>query len=199
MTQGGLSKLLKELPKEVRLEVRPAVRDWGRDIRDRARSAAPTADAPISRAKGQVTSPGTLRRSISYGLFDKGLAGRAGIFGAGKAAAWYAHFVEFGTKPHFNSKGGGRKSFGASRGANMHPGTPEQPFLRPAARAAGRAGAAKVIAAIRSALDKASGNAAANTGTLAAADQQLQKIESYLQLLRSSELNKPPFSGGGQE
>lgn len=201
MTQGGLSKLIKDLPKEVRLEVRPAVRNWARSISQGAKSRAPVAPLPIKRAKGEITPPGTLRDAIGYKLFDRGLAAMAGIFGRGRKIAWYAHFPEFGTKPHFTNKGSRRKSISSrlrSAGGGMHPGTPERPYLRPAAQSAGPAGAQGVLKAMRSAFDKLA-MTGSNSSTLVRADEQIRKIEQHMQALKASEFNKPVFGEGQQE
>jgi HK97 gp10 family phage protein len=45
------------------------------------------------------------------------------------AGAWYAHFPEFGVKPHFQKRS---KRFGGRTKRRVHPGHAAQPYLRPA-------------------------------------------------------------------
>jgi HK97 gp10 family phage protein len=53
----------------------------------------------------------------------------------GNSKAWYAHLVEFGTRPHtIRPKANGAMRFGSVTTREVqHPGTRPQPFMRPAA------------------------------------------------------------------
>jgi len=202
MTEGGLSKLLKTLPKEAQAEVRPAVRAWAQDIANQAKSAAPVDDTVrySPNNKSQQRWPGTLRDSIRFGVFNRGFSAKSGIFGKAAAAAYYAHFVEYGTKPHLNIRGGGTKgviakisAYAEKRRTNMHPGSREKPFLRPAAKTAGPAGARRVIEAVRRALQKATSSG--QNKKFDAADRVMQRLQSYASGLKNTDLAQPPFSG----
>lgn len=199
MTDGGLSKFLKSLPKEMTAEVRPAIKEWAREISASAKSMAPVADVPIERGKNRKeTQPGTLRDAIRFSLFNRGFSAVAGIYGKKGKAAWYANFVERGTKPHYNVKGGATKGKKVSLflvAAAKHPGAKAQPFLTPAAKQAGPSGARKVVAAIQSVLKKAAA-AGLGGGQLVEAERALQKMTSAAAELRTSELAAPVFSGG---
>jgi len=205
MTDGGLSKLLKTLPKEGKREIRKAVIAWSKNVRDRARALAPVARVPIDRGKRfrgkawKVTQPGTLRDSIRIGVFAGGLAAKAGVFGERRKVAFYAHFVEYGTAPHYNVAGAKRKQVIRNlvrNGKSKHPGSRAQPFLRPAARAAGQAGAAEVVAAIRRALAVAvSGGAGQN---LLPIETMLARLERDAAVARR-ELGGDPFAGEAVE
>lgn len=67
----------------------------------------------------------------------------------GNFVAWYAHLVEFGTRPHvIRAKPGGAMRFGSVEARTVHhPGTRAQPFMRPTADA-------KLGAAVRAVTDK---------------------------------------------
>lgn len=201
MTEGGLSRLLKALPKEGKREISKAVVAWAKNARDRAKSLAPVASDTIYRGKSgkkwSTTTPGTLRENIKIGVFNRGMSAKAGIFGKGRELAFYAHFVEFGTKPHYNIKGakakGVRKAAAAS-GAKMHPGARAQPFLRPAARAAGQAGARGVVDAIRRVI-AGSGGAGGQLQPIAKILNSLERNASALK----AEFSGDPFSGTASE
>jgi len=132
----GLSELqtfLSQLPAKIEANViRGALRAGVKPIRDAAKSAAPTGEPSETNKQRYRLYQGALRDSIRIsGRIDR-RDGKitASIIAGGKskktgADPFYAHFIEFGTKPH-----------------GKHPGIQPRPFLRPAMDA--QAGAAVV-------------------------------------------------------
>lgn len=120
---------LAALPKVARTEMHRALKQNGQEMVSLARSLAPVED-------------GDLRQSIgmTFGVYraeNANVRGVSSSVGAaypelsltvhvGDAKAFYAAFVEFGTKPHIN---GGK--FAGTR----HPGAAAHPFFFPAYRA----------------------------------------------------------------
>lgn len=130
-----LRRALSQLPDRIGgLAVRRSLLEGAGVVRDEARNLA-----PVRKIKGG----GHLKKSIvsqTRGVFRDGkgrpvehravviIAKRRGKIA--RSARAYAHFVEFGTRPH--SVGKGSKLV---RGVNIglrHPGARPQPFLRPA-------------------------------------------------------------------
>lgn len=77
---------------------------------------------------------GQLKRSARITTRAKGAEVSASVK-VGNIVAWYAHLVEFGTRPHvIRSKPGGAMRFGGTATQRVnHPGTTGRPFMRPAA------------------------------------------------------------------
>lgn len=79
----------------------------------------------------------------------------------GLYADYIWRFLEFGTAPHSTAKGGGtvagKKAAAESGGAGMHPGTPAQPHIFPAWRAAKPKFRKRISAAINKAVREAMG------------------------------------------
>lgn len=148
---GGrqLDDLLKTLPKKLERNVlRAALRDGGVVLREEAKRRAPVDD-------------GTLRKSIRVSTRSRKGTLYASVK-AGSKKAYYAHMVEFGTRPHLvkvddrdrgiNSRTGRRISVttinrqrrsliiaGNLVGPSVsHPGSQPHAFMRPAADAAFR-------------------------------------------------------------
>lgn len=87
---GGrqLDDLLKTLPKNIQRNIlRAALREGGVVLRQEARRLAPVED-------------GALRRSIRVSTRSQRGVPYASVK-AGSSAAFYAHMVEFGTRPHY--------------------------------------------------------------------------------------------------
>lgn len=84
----------------------------------------------------------------------------------GNKKAWYAHLVEFGTKPHkIAPKGAGGLLIGGNIvGAVDHPGARPHPFARPAVDSKSAAAISAVAAKIRERLTKEGINAPAPEG-----------------------------------
>jgi HK97 gp10 family phage protein len=81
---------------------------------------------------------GALRDSTRITTRAKGGSVSASVK-VGNAQAWYAHLVEFGTRPHVITakEPGGALQFGGTLTRSVqHPGHRAQPFMRPAADAA---------------------------------------------------------------
>jgi len=113
---------LKRIPKTVRDEVMKANGKSAHLLAAQMQAWAPMKSGKL-RKSITVTPPGGTLPPL--GALGRGKVGfmQWGV-SAGDADAWYAHFAEFGTKPHMTK--------GKYRG--MHPGTPPQPLFYPAYR-----------------------------------------------------------------
>lgn len=148
---GGreLDRLLQTLPvKAERNILRGALRAGAVVVRDEIRQRAPV-DSGALRDSIRVTSrvrKGTVSASAKVGNRD----------------AWYAHLVEFGTRPHviLPRRQGGSMQFGGVRTRLVnHPGTQGRPFVRPAGDAATPKALAEVTKYVRKRLTRAGLNA----------------------------------------
>lgn len=128
----GLSELQKFLdtlaPRVEQNIMRGALRAGAKPILEAAKSAAPVGEPSETNRRRYKLYAGALRDSIRIsGRIDK-RNGKvtASVKAGGKtksgADVFYAHMVEFGTRPHALSKGG----------EVTHPGTAPRPFMRPA-------------------------------------------------------------------
>lgn len=123
---GGreLDRLLQTLPVKVEKNIlRGALRAGAVVIRDEVKQRAPVASGDLKKSI-RVTSRtkrGQVSASVKIGSFS----------------AWYAHLVEFGTRPHvIKAKPGRAMRFGGVTTAQVnHPGIAAKPFIRPAADA----------------------------------------------------------------
>lgn len=122
-----LNALLQSLPVKIEKNIlRAAMRQGAKVIADQARANVPVA-APSDRNRERYGGyAGALRDSIRVG--GRSRRGRVTAYiraGGTKtkrgADVFYAHWVEYGTRPHANGKRG------------FHPGARPRPFLRPAA------------------------------------------------------------------
>jgi hypothetical protein len=104
------------------------------DLAKRGRTGANAAQRRCSTAEDRHhgQAPGKLRSKIGSQVGGDQL----GLYVDVYAAIWYALFVELGVKPHIIESGGDyplRTASGAVLGKRLrHPGTQQQPFLRPA-------------------------------------------------------------------
>lgn len=125
----GLAELqtfLDQLPAKMEANVlRGALRAGAKPILEAAKSAAPVGEPSETNRKRYKLYAGALRDSIRIsGRIDK-RNGKvtASVKAGGKtksgADVFYAHMVEFGTKPHIIGDG-------------THPGVQARPFMRPA-------------------------------------------------------------------
>lgn len=119
-----IDKALRELPvKYERQTMMNSLRAAGRIIRDEAKRRVPV-------------RTGNLKKSIAVVTGKRGRVYVTNKQGKGqKNDGWYAHLIEFGTKPHNTAKGGGTtlgQWAGEQGGGIPHPGSPAQPFMRPA-------------------------------------------------------------------
>lgn len=140
-----LTRLLRKLPDRVQEAIQAPIADYAEAVLQGARSRVPQ----------RYRHTGQLRKAITKRIAKDGLTARVGVLSKrGKESAFYAHFVEFGTRPHSIAKGGATK-----RGARVfhrpHPGAKAHPFLFPAAEAAKNPFIAEMNKAVRQALEDA--------------------------------------------
>lgn len=121
---GGreLDRLLQTLPVKMERNIlRGALRSGAVVIRDEIKQRAPV-------------DSGALRDSIRITTrYRKGTVSASAKVGSREA--WYAHLVEFGTRPHviLPRRQGGALQFGGVQTRLVdHPGTTGRPFVRPA-------------------------------------------------------------------
>ncbi|QQS08677.1 MAG: HK97 gp10 family phage protein [Phycisphaerales bacterium] len=152
--------------------IRRALLSGARVIRDEARIKAPKRTGALKKAiVAETDRKGSTRDRLvavvkiapkSYTVSPKGRAktvsskvqkarGKRSVKGEVYPRA-YAHLVEFGTRPHAVGKGS-RLSKGRAGGA-MHPGTPPQPFIRPAYDTKRGEASSKIIATLRQEFQK---------------------------------------------
>lgn len=137
-----LQKVLDQLPAKMEANViRGALRAGAKPILEAARQNAPVGPTNFENITLYGGYTGALRDSIRIsGRIDKRdgkitASVKSGGKTRGGADVFYAHFVEFGTRPHALS--GFKKE-------KQHPGTKPRPFMRPALDA--QAGAAVAAA-----------------------------------------------------
>ena len=125
---SGLQKFLDTLAPRVEQNImRGALRAGAKPILEAAKSAAPVGEPSETNRRRYKLYAGALRDSIRIsGRIDKRNGKVAASVKAGGktksgADVFYAHMVEFGTRPHALSKGG----------EVTHPGTAPRPFMRP--------------------------------------------------------------------
>lgn len=117
-----IERILKQMPiKYERRIAKNALRAAARVIRNEAKRRVPVDTGNLKKSISVVTLPGRIPAVAVTNKRGKGE----------KNDGWYAHLVEFGTKPHSTAKGG-RKAGLSALDARVHPGTPARPFLRPA-------------------------------------------------------------------
>lgn len=125
-----LQKVLDTLPAKIEANIlRGALRAGAKPILEAARQSAPIGEPSDSAKRKYRVYAGALRDSLRIsGRIDKRNGNiTAKVVAGGKvrktgADVFYAHFSEFGTRPHSLSK----------KGEADHPGTPARPFMRPA-------------------------------------------------------------------
>ena len=122
--------------------MRGAVRAGTVPIRDEVKQRAPV-------------DSGALRNSIRITSRARGGRVSASVK-VGNREAWYAHLVEFGTRPHvIKSQPGRAMRFGGTTTAQVnHPGIIGRPFIRPGADASIPQGLREVTKYIRKRLTK---------------------------------------------
>jgi HK97 gp10 family phage protein len=138
---GGreLDRLLQTLPVKMERNImRGALRSGAKVVLDEVKQRIPE-DTGQLRASARITTryrKGTVTASVKVGNF----------------VAWYAHLVEFGTRPHVirPRNPGGAMRFGNVETRSVdHPGTRARPFMRPAADASLNEAIAAVTRRIR--------------------------------------------------
>ena len=145
---NGLAELqaaLDQLPVQIeRNIVRGALRASGKVMQAAAKSRAPQAAPSQVNAKQYGGRFGLLADSIKIngarlkkGRLVAGVSAGGAVKGGGDA--YYAGWVEFGTKPHIiKARRGGRLALGGRKSVR-HPGARKKPFMRPALNAAAQA------------------------------------------------------------
>ena len=133
----GLAELqlqLSQLPANIeRKLLRGALRAGQKVVADMARDRAPSAEPSSTAAQKYGAVTGALRSSIRVSARARGGNIVASVK-AGNRAAYYAGWVEFGTRPHtIEAKDGGAISFGGKEYKRInHPGAQARPYMRPA-------------------------------------------------------------------
>lgn len=144
---GGkeLADLLAKLPAKVEANImRSALRAGAKVYLDQVKQNIPVASG-ILRDSARITTRKTKEGKISASVK------------VGNRQAFYAHMVEFGTRPHIiKAKPGSALNVnGAEVKSVNHPGIAPRPYMRPAADAKFGAAVAAVTAQIRKRLTKA--------------------------------------------
>jgi HK97 gp10 family phage protein len=134
-----LNKFLEDLPVKIERNIlRSALRQGANVILAAARSGVPVGPTSSENAKIYGGYAGALRDSLHVSTRSNGgtVIGRVVAGGKMKSGAdvYYAHFIEYGTRPHrienLNKKA---IAFGGQIFKSVeHPGAPPHPFLRPA-------------------------------------------------------------------
>jgi HK97 gp10 family phage protein len=127
-----LNSFLEQLPSKLAANVvRGALRQAAKPIAEAARNNAPVGEPSEANKKRYKVYAGALRDSIRVGARIDSRNGQvvAYIRAGGRikkngAIPFYAHFLEYGTKPHSLTKSG--------RGEIHHPGISPRPYMRPA-------------------------------------------------------------------
>lgn len=122
--------------KKAKKVVRLAVQAAGRPIAKAAKSKIPVRYGLL---KKSVASKVKTYKDGVYVVIGPKLGSKQMIDGRPVDPANYAHLVEYGTAPHLISPAGSKGAVGTLRigqtwvsGAVEHPGSPAQPFMRPA-------------------------------------------------------------------
>lgn len=122
---SDLQKALDTLPAKLQANVmRGALRAAGKPIAEAARSAAPVAEGDLAasiRIATRVKSGTVIGRVVAGG---KGSSKRG--------AAYHAHLVEYGTRPHIIEAKPPNKMLAIGFARVEHPGARPKPFMRPA-------------------------------------------------------------------
>lgn len=170
MALKGADKLRRQLlaiGPQVRRELEAAVLSAAADVAKTARALAPHDSGDLQKSIGAVMGdPPAQARSAGKSSSGRSNLGEAaekrGIYAtayAGDDTAFYARFVEFGTKetpyraPRQNRNY--RRTAILTRAYGAHAATPAQPFFYPAYRANKKRAKAKISRAINKAIKKA--------------------------------------------
>lgn len=152
-----LRRRLAGFPKAVRAELSKALEEGAKEMVDLARKLVPVDDGDLRDSIGWTWGDAP-KGSISLGTVDgpRSMNLRITVY-AGNDKAFYARWVEFGTKPHSTAAGGqdARMIAVASGQGKPHPGARAQPFFYPSYRALRRRIRSRVTRAINRAAKKA--------------------------------------------
>lgn len=153
---GRLRKKLQAMPDAARAQIVQAMEQSAEEVCEMARRLAPVDKGDLRKSigwtwgdppKGAIVIARTRPKKNESDL-------RLTIY-AGDDEAFYARWVEFGTKPHNVAKGGGNKSFKGE--AREHPGARAHPFFFPAYRVNRKKAKSRVSRAINKAAKEVAG------------------------------------------
>lgn len=161
----GLAKLhqkLKRMPDLAKAQIRRAMELGADEIVAMAKSLAP--DGDTGRLKDSIgwTWGKAPRGSLTLGkVAESNLGGELTItIYAGNDEAFYARWVEFGTRPHAVGQGSDISvGKGGKQSGAMHPGSAARPFFYPSYRANKK----RTVSRIRRAVNNAAKEAAAGS------------------------------------
>jgi HK97 gp10 family phage protein len=153
--RARLKVKLQYLPEEIKKQIRPAMEKGADQIVGLARQFAPRG------ATGELVDSinwvygDAPRGSVSLGKNkpNEGINDMKITVFAGDEKAYYARWVEFGTRG--GSKGGRTSLLGGRKIYRTHPGTAPQPFFYPAYRTFRKRVAQGIKSAVRRAIKKA--------------------------------------------
>ncbi len=155
----SLARKLRDMPGPVRDNTRQAIENAARDITATMQSLVPK--GRTRRLLGSIGwTWGKIPRSTFAIATAKDISGNTLTIFAGNPEAFYARWVEFGTRPHSLSKG---SRLGKKQGkGQQHAGNPAQPFFFPAYRAHKKDAKRQINAAIRKAIKQVAASGGAN-------------------------------------
>lgn len=123
----GIEDTLDFIDEFSKIDLRGRLREAARLVRDAARAH---------------TQSRRVREALTYDVSVKSLIEYQARVGPERKLAWFAHFLEFGTRPHQIASGARARQVTASgrvkrrghdiAGSRMHPGARAFPFLMPA-------------------------------------------------------------------
>lgn len=158
MTVEGMDRLrakFRALPDAIRAAVRDEMEKMATEYVAQMRRLAPKDSGALAASIGWTWGAAP-KGTIAIG----GVAGPGGddgfritIYAGGNGPggdAFYARWVEFGTRPHSVTKSASL-SRGSRQGRKLHPGAPAQPFFWPVIRAGGRNRTRRINTAARKA------------------------------------------------
>ena len=126
---SALQAFLNVLPQKIQKNIlRGALRAGAKVVRKAAKELAPVAEPSRKNKRKYGGYAGALRDSIRHGTEGRLVGGkvmayvRAGSGAKKSKSVYYAHMVEYGTKPHWNNEAK----------TKWHPGARPKAFLRPA-------------------------------------------------------------------
>lgn len=155
-----LKKRIAALAPETRDEVQAALLKSGKDMASTARRFVPVRSGALRDSIGVTVGEYSPENANVRGVSTGGGHDLAVTVHAGDAKAFYAAWVEFGTKPHSVAKGGGTKAGQAKARAGSgktHPGAAPAPYFFPAYRLTKKRALARIKRAVSKAARKVAG------------------------------------------
>jgi len=111
-------------------ELQGTVSQLEHDLKHGLRTRLKEAAGLVAEAARQETHSRRVRRAMGSNVTVKSSTEFVAHIGPSKRHAWFAHFLEFGTEPHEETRFGRR--FIGPQQPFSHPGSRAFPFLRPA-------------------------------------------------------------------